>query len=165
MAPKLTSTSDLSSTRGHWRNRRPDSGRQSLIHPDDLKRHAAKWKEAVASGKPHEIEVRSRRSDGQYRWQLDRGLPLRDEDGNIVKWYGVTTDIEDRKRAEEALRHNEHYLVEGQRLAHMSRSVFNPAGFFSHWSREPQRIYGLDPAQGPPRLEEYWPWSIQRIAS
>src|SRR5882757_1608477 len=79
------------------------SGWQALIHPDDLERHASKWMEAVATGKPHEIEVRSRRSDGQYRWQLDRGVPLRDADGNIVKWYGVTTDIEDRKRAEEAL--------------------------------------------------------------
>jgi PAS domain S-box-containing protein len=76
------------------------SGWQVLIHPDDLERHAAKWMEAVATGKPHENEVRSRRSDGQYRWQLDRGMPLRDENGNIVKWYGVTTDIEDRKRAE-----------------------------------------------------------------
>src|ERR1700722_9723776 len=77
------------------------SGWQTLIHPDDLERHARKWKEAVATGKPYENEVRSRRSDGQYRWQLDRGVPLRDEDGNIVKWYGVTTDIEDRKRAEQ----------------------------------------------------------------
>jgi len=79
------------------------SGWQALIHPDDLERHAGKWMEAIATGKPHENEVRSRRSDGQYRWQLDRGVPLRDEDGNIVKWYGVTTDIEDRKRAEETL--------------------------------------------------------------
>src|SRR6202040_3769360 len=77
------------------------SGWQALIHPDDLERHAAKWMEADATGKPHENEGRSRRSDGQYRWQLDRGVPLRDEDGNIVKWYGVTTDIEDRKRAEQ----------------------------------------------------------------
>src|SRR5712691_7102105 len=93
------------------------SGWQALIHPDDLERHAGKWMEAVATGKPHEIEVRSRRSDGQYRWQLDRGVPLRDEDGNIVKWYGVTTDIEDRKRAEEALRGSEAYLAEAQRLS------------------------------------------------
>src|SRR5258707_6494210 len=56
------------------------SGWQALIHPDDLERHAGKWMEAVATGKPHESEVRSRRSDGQYRWQLDRGVPLRDED-------------------------------------------------------------------------------------
>src|SRR5258707_92568 len=131
------------------------SGWQALIHPDDLERHAAKWMEAVATGKPHENEVRSRRSDGQYRWQLDRGVPLRDEDGNIVRWYGVTTDIEDRKRAEEDLRRNEFYLAEGQRLAHMGSWVFNPAGFFSHWSRELLRIYGLDPAQEAPNFEEY----------
>jgi len=83
------------------------SGWQALIHPDDLERHAGKWMEAIATGKPLENEVRSRRSDGQYRWQLDRGVPLRDEDGNIAKWYGVTTDIEDRKRAEDKIREHE----------------------------------------------------------
>src|SRR4029077_10386944 len=57
------------------------SGWQALIHPDDLERHAGKWMEAIATGRPHENEVRPRRSDGQYRWQLDRGVPLRDEDG------------------------------------------------------------------------------------
>src|SRR5260221_338834 len=66
--------------------------------------------EGFATGKPLENEVRSRRSDGQYRWQLDRGVPLRDEDGNIVKWYGVTTDIEDRKRAEDKIREQESEL-------------------------------------------------------
>jgi formate hydrogenlyase transcriptional activator len=86
------------------------SGWQALIHPDDLDRHAGKWMEAIATGKPLENELRSRRSDGQYRWQLDRGVPLRDEDGNIVKWYGVTTDIEDRKRAEEKIRQSEQEL-------------------------------------------------------
>jgi PAS domain S-box-containing protein len=83
------------------------SGWKAAIHPDDLERHAGKWMEAVATGKPHENEVRYRRSDGQYRWHLDRGVPLRDEDGSIVKWYGVATDIEDRKRAEEALHESE----------------------------------------------------------
>jgi len=76
------------------------SGWQAAMHPDDLERHAGKWMEAVATGKLHENESRYRRSDGQYRWHLDRGVPLRDEHGNIVKWYGVATDIEDRKRAE-----------------------------------------------------------------
>ena len=83
------------------------SGWQALVHPDDLERHVGKWMEAVATGKPHESEVRCRRSDGQYHWQLDRGVPLRDEDGNIVKWYGVTTDIEDRKQAEDKIREQE----------------------------------------------------------
>src|SRR5579864_1674450 len=131
------------------------SGWQALVHPDDLERHAGKWMEAVATGKPHESEVRSRRSDGQYRWQLDRGAPLRDEDGNIVKWYGVTTDIEDRKRAEEALRRNEYYLAEGQRLAHMGSWVLDPAGCFPYWSHELFHMYGLDPAKEGPSLEEY----------
>ena len=80
------------------------SGWQAAVQPDDLERQAGKWMEAVATGKPHENQVRFRRSDGQYRWHLDRGVPLRDEDGNIVKWYGVVTDIEDRNRAEEGLR-------------------------------------------------------------
>src|SRR5467141_2147040 len=131
------------------------SGWQALIHPDDLERHAGKWMEAVATGKPHESEVRSRRSDGQYRWQLDRGVPLRNEDGNIVKWYGVTTDIEDRKRAEEARTRNEFYLSEGQRLAHTGSWGFDLAGFYDYWSEELFRIYGLDPDKGPPTLEQY----------
>src|ERR1700675_1291510 len=131
------------------------SGWQALIHPDDLARHTAEWMEAVATGKPHENEVRSRRSDGQYRWQLDRGVPLRDEDGNIVKRYGVTSDIEDRKRAEEALQQSQFYLGEGQHLAHMGSWAFNPSGFFEHWSQELFKIYGLDPQKGAPTLEQY----------
>jgi PAS domain S-box-containing protein len=130
------------------------SGWQALIHPDDLERHAGKWREAVATGKAHEIEVRSRRSDGQYRWQLDRGVPLRDEDGKIVKWYGIATDIEDRKRAEEALQQSQFYLSEGQRLAHMGSWAFNATGF-TYWSSELFQIYGLDPGDKPPTVEEY----------
>jgi len=131
------------------------SGWRALIHPDDLERHAGKWREAVATGKPHENEVRSLRSDGQYRWQLDRGVPLRDEDGNIVKWYGVTTDIEDRKRAEEALQKSQFYLAEGERLAHTGSWVLDPAGCFPYWSHELFHIYGLDPAKEGPSLLEY----------
>ena len=84
------------------------SGWQAAIHPDDLQRHVDKWRASVGTGEPHENEVRFRRADGQYRWHLDRGLPLRDEQGNILKWYGITMEIEDRKRAEEAVRASEH---------------------------------------------------------
>src|SRR5260370_698761 len=90
------------------------SGCQALIPPDALERHAGKWMEAVAPGKPHESGGRSRRSDGQYRWQLDRGVPLRDEDGNIVKGYGGATDIEDRKHADEALQLVSHNLPDSK---------------------------------------------------
>src|SRR6201997_2815200 len=131
-------------------------GWQTLIHPEDLERHAAEWTEALATGKPHENEVRSRRSDGQYRWQLDRGLPLRDEDGNIVKWYGVTADIEDRKRAEEALQLMSHdlqeskaKLEEAQRIAHVGYWEWNLTSDRVTWSDETYRIYGLRPQEYP----------------
>ena len=75
------------------------------FHPEDIGEHLDKWRSALATGEPFENEARVRRAaDGEYRWFLIRGLPLRDERGNIVKWYGTMTDIEDRKRAEEALR-------------------------------------------------------------
>ena len=132
------------------------SGWQTLIHPNDLERHAGKWKEAVATGKPYENEVRSRRSDGQYRWQLDRGVPLRDEGGNIVKWYGVTTDIEDRKRAEEALQlvsndlqDSKAKLEEAQRIAHVGYWEWDLTSNRVIWSDETYRIYGLRPQEYP----------------
>jgi len=132
------------------------SGWQTLIHPDDLERHAGKWREAVATGKPHENEVRSRRSDGQYRWQLDRGAPLRDKEGNIVRWYGVTTDIEDRKRAEEALQlvssdlqDSKAKLEEAQRIAHVGYWEWDLGSNHVIWSDETYRIYGLRPQEYP----------------
>src|SRR5271170_2808374 len=135
------------------------SGWKALIHPDDLERHADKWMEAVATGKPLENEVRSRRSDGQYRWQLDRGVPLRDKDGNIVKWYGVTTDIEDRKRAEEALgvlsrdlQENKAKLEEAQRVAHVGYWEWDLSTDHVTWSDETYRIYGLHPQECPIEL-------------
>ena len=80
------------------------------VHPDDLSGLTATWQAIMASGKPGEAEARLRRLDGEYRWLLFRASPLRDASGNIVKWYGVNTDIDDRKRAEEALRESERNL-------------------------------------------------------
>ena len=68
---------------------------------------ADKWRIAVETGTPYENIERVRRADGEYRWFLSRAQPLRDELGNIVKWYGTDTDIEDQKRAEDALRESE----------------------------------------------------------
>ena len=77
------------------------------FHPDDKKMMLRKWQRIRESGLPGELEARLRRQDGEYRWFLFRAEPLRDELGNIVKWYGSSTDIEDRKRTEEALRESE----------------------------------------------------------
>jgi PAS domain S-box-containing protein len=82
-------------------------GWAEAIHPDDRKRLIEEWQSCLASGTPIDTEARIRRFDAVYRWFLIRGNPLRDGSGNILKWYGTCVDIEDRKRAEEALRQSE----------------------------------------------------------
>jgi PAS domain S-box-containing protein len=84
-----------------------ETGWPRAFHPDDKKGMLVKWSAIRASGRPGELEARLRRFDGEYRWFLFQAVPLRDEQGNIVKWYGSSTDIEDRKRTEEALRESE----------------------------------------------------------
>jgi PAS domain S-box-containing protein len=84
-----------------------ETGWPRAFHPEDKKAMLQKWSAIRESGEPGELEARLRRCDGEYRWFLFRAQPLRDQSGNIVKWYGSSTDIEDRKRAEEALRGSE----------------------------------------------------------
>ncbi len=84
---------------------------QLVVHPDDAPSIAAKWQhEILPAAKPSEYELRQRRYDGEYRWFMVRVEPLRDERGNVVRWYGTNTDIEDLKRAEEKLRQDEQEL-------------------------------------------------------
>jgi PAS domain S-box-containing protein len=78
---------------------------EALVHPDDRARFVGDWRAALTAGQPTESEVRVRAANGEYRWLLVRNVPLRDEQGNIVRWYGTATDIEHRKRAEERLQH------------------------------------------------------------
>ncbi|WP_245322017.1 PAS domain-containing protein [Bradyrhizobium sp. LTSPM299] len=84
-----------------------ETGWPRAFHPEDKKGMLQKWSAIRQSGLRGELEARLRRFDGVYRWFLFRAEPLRDELGNISKWYGSSTDIEDRKRAEEALRESE----------------------------------------------------------
>jgi PAS domain S-box-containing protein len=82
----------------------------SAIHPDDVDEMVKNWLSSLATGEPFEAEVRVRRADGEYRWQFHRKVPLLGESGAIVKWYGSSIDIEDRRRAEDALRRSEKEL-------------------------------------------------------
>ena len=75
-------------------------GWESILHPDDLEYCSNKWKESVASGNLHEVEYRLKRaSDGIYIWYLGRAMPMRDEHGNIIKWFGFCTSIDVYKKA------------------------------------------------------------------
>jgi PAS domain S-box-containing protein len=78
-------------------------GWATTLHADDREQHLAKWRVAHSTGQPFENEARHRDADGNYRWLLARAVPLRDQEGNALKWYGALTDIEDRKRAEALL--------------------------------------------------------------
>jgi diguanylate cyclase (GGDEF)-like protein/PAS domain S-box-containing protein len=76
---------------------------RTAIHPDDLAPSEAAWADAMRGGALYSIELRLRRADGVFRWHLARAVPVRDEQGNIVKWYGTATDIDDRKLIEHEL--------------------------------------------------------------
>jgi formate hydrogenlyase transcriptional activator len=82
----------------------------TVVHPEDRDRAVEIWRESLATGEPRESEHRVRRANGDYRWFLARNSALRDEEGNIVKWYVVLVDIENQKRAEEQLRNSERNL-------------------------------------------------------
>ena len=75
----------------------------TVLHPDDQQRAWKIWKHCLQTGQPYEIEYRFKRYDGEYRWFLGRALPLRNENGKIVKWFGTCTDIHDQKMLNEIL--------------------------------------------------------------
>jgi formate hydrogenlyase transcriptional activator len=79
-------------------------GTSDAVHPADLPRVNAAWQHAVATGLPYEFEHRIRRADGEYRWFQSRGLPLRNVEGRIVRWYNLLTDIDARKQSEEEIK-------------------------------------------------------------
>jgi formate hydrogenlyase transcriptional activator len=127
----------------------------NAVHPDDVEELVSKWRSSLAAGEPLECEVRVRRADGVYRWQLHRKVPLRDAAGNIVKWFGSSIDIEERKQAEDALRRSQAYLTEAQSLSHTGSFVYNLGiGKTLYWSEELFRIFGLDPQRGIPDGDE-----------
>ena len=82
------------------------SGWMQSLHPEDTQYTGQKWAEAVRRRGLYEVEQRLRRADGEYHWFLTRAMPVQPEPGGVLKWYGVNTDITDRRRAEEAARHS-----------------------------------------------------------
>lgn len=107
------------------------------LHPEDRPGAVAKWLVAMAAEREYESEMRLRRADGQYRWFLVRTVPLRDERGNIIKWFGTNTEIEDRKQSENILYRSFEQLraltarlqsVREEERARMSREIHDELG-------------------------------------
>jgi PAS domain S-box-containing protein len=116
----------------------------AFIHPEDLDGIVAKWRACLATGEIFENETRVRRADGEYRWMYHRKVPLRDANGNIVKWYGSSLDIDERKTAEAAVRRSEAYLAEAQRLSHTGSFGWKVPSGEIFWSDETFRIFEYD---------------------
>jgi PAS domain S-box-containing protein len=116
----------------------------SALHPDDLALVEREWRSHVAAGEPFELEQRLRRADGVYRWHWVRRVPLHDDSGKIIKWYGVGFDIEDRRLAEEARRRSEAYLAEAQKLSLTGSIAWDITNDNHFWSDETYQIMGFD---------------------
>jgi PAS domain S-box-containing protein len=124
----------------------------TLVHPDDLPQMQRDWRHALATGTSLENESRVRRGDGTWRWSLLRATPLIDEHGQIVRWYGVTTDIEEPKRAAEALARSESFLAEAETLSETGSIGFSVPRFEMFWSKQAYRIFGY-PDDAEPSLQ------------
>jgi len=121
-------------------------GWTKTFHPDDVDQSVAKWRAALASGEPFEAEARTRRTDGEYRTLLHRTAPLRNQHGNIVRWYGTSFDIEDRKRAEAQVEQAYLRLAEAQRLSKTGSFITDLLADDHDWSEEAFRIFEFDPS-------------------
>jgi PAS domain S-box-containing protein len=111
---------------GLTREQALDEGWMQAPHPEDAPRMVQAWAHALRTGKPYDTEHRIRTASGQYRWMRSSALPRHDKAGNIVKWYGTTEDIEERKRAERALMQSEKLAAVGRLASSIAHEINNP---------------------------------------
>jgi PAS domain S-box-containing protein len=116
---------------------------RSIAHPGDYPAMQAAWREAVASGSALDTTGRIRRKDGGYRWMHIVAEPLRDASGEIVRWYGVNTDIEEHKQTQQALERSEAFLSDAQRLSRTGSIATRLPECDMWWSEETYRIFDV----------------------
>jgi PAS domain S-box-containing protein len=126
---------------------------REMIHPEDREFVFRTAEEALHSEARPDIEHRVVRPDGEVRTVHAMGTVKRDASGRPYEMFGAVQDITDRKRAEETLQQTQVYLREGQRLAHMGSWAFNDSGHY--WAEELYQIFGLNPENGAPTIEQY----------
>ena len=122
------------------------------VHPEDLPRIAELFKRAIASGVPFQYELRLRRFDGEYRWFENRGVPIRDDSGRIVRWYVLLTDIEDRTRAlarldqmQSDFAHINRVSMMGELAASLSHEITQPIASARNNARAAQNFLDMQP--------------------
>ena len=130
-------------------------GWAAALHPDHLEPAVVAFRKAAAGGFGYEREMPLRGADGTYRWHLVRSMPVRDDLGGIEKWVGVSVDIDDRKRAEEALRESEERLRLALEAGQMGTWDWEVATGRVTWSPTLEAIYGLPPGGFPGTLDAY----------
>ena len=130
-------------------------GWKKFLHPEDFPKTANAFFHAIQTGESYENLQRVRRVDGEYRWHHVRAEPLRDREGRIIEWYGLSVDIDEGKKIEERLRRSEAYLAEAQRLTHTATAAYD-ATTILYFSDEAFRLFGFDPLQGLPSREAVW---------
>jgi PAS domain S-box-containing protein len=132
-----------------------------MVHPDDREYAARIVEETIRSGTHLKAEHRIVRPDGEMRFVQVLGTVKRDASGRAYELFGTSQDVTDRKLAEQALRRNQFYLSEGERLAHMGSWAARDLGIRwsddlnIYWSDEVYKIYGLDPQNGTPSLQQF----------
>ncbi len=121
----------------HWR---------PLLHPDECEMVVTRWIRSVETGDPYDIEHRILGTDGVYRWFVVRGLPARDAEGRIVRWYILVTNLDERKKTHEKLQRSESFLAQGQQISQTGSFGWSVASGELYWSEEIYNILESDPA-------------------
>jgi formate hydrogenlyase transcriptional activator len=137
----------------------PWEKRLQRVHPEDRARWQAAIERAIQEKTDYDLEFRILLPDGTVKWIHSVGHPVLNASGDLVQFVGSSTDITERKQAEESLRRSEAYLAEAQRLSHTGSWAWSPDTDVRHWSEECYRVLGFDLRDGAPRIEEL----IQRI--
>jgi PAS domain S-box-containing protein len=131
------------------------SGWNTPFHPDDRQAARQAWNHAVESGGTYRIECRLRRADGSYHWFLITGVPSREAAGQIVKWFGTCTDIDDLKRAEQEARSASERLALALKVGHSGTFEWDIRNNVNIWTPEVEELYGLQPGTFGGRYEDW----------
>ena len=120
-----------------------------LLHPDECERVVTRWMHSIETGDPYDIEHRILGADGAYRWFVVRGLPARDSEGRIVRWYILITDIDEREKTHEKLQRSEAFLAQAQQISQTGSFGWSVAGGELYSSEETYNIVECDRASKP----------------